>query len=409
MRYSKSFIKTFKETPKDADNISTVLLTRGGFIDREASGLYSILPLGLKVISKINQIIREEMKAIGGEELQMPSLQPKELWLESDRWDKMEPPLFRLKDRHHKELALGSTHEEVIVDLVRDRISSFQALPLMLYQIQTKFRNEQRSTGGLLRTREFLMKDAYSFHENEADLEKYYSRVIETYRRIFRRCGLEIRLVEAHSGSIGGQKSNEFMILSKSGEDRIFLCGACDFAVNAELTTSLKDCPSCGGNVREEKAIEVGHIFSLGNLYSKKMKANFTDKNGKLKNFIMGCYGIGISRLLATVVEVHHDKNGIIWPENIAPAKVYLIDLESSRGSEIYDKMTAAGIEVLFDDREVSAGQKFADADLLGLPYRLVISSKTLKENKIEIKQRDQEKSRLIGVDKIFVQFDNNN
>lgn len=393
MKYSKAFIKTFKETPKEADNISSALLLRGGFIDQEMSGVYSLLPLGLKVADRISNIIREEMDKIGGMEILMPAMQPKELWGETGRWDKMDPPLFKFKDRHEKDIALGSTHEEVIVDLVRDRIESFKELPQMLYQIQTKFRNEVRSTGGLLRVREFLMKDAYSFHTSDEDFQEYYQKVVEAYKNIFSRSGVEARMVEAHSGSIGGKRSNEFMLLSETGEDTIYLCGACDWAVNAELTTDIKTCPACGGVVKQVKAIEVAHIFDLGDLYSKKMGALFTDEGGKKKPFIMGCYGIGIGRLLASIVEASHDENGIIWPKTVAPFRAYLIDLSGGKADKIYDELVKNNIEVLYDDREVSAGVKFADADLLGIPYRLVVSKKT--GDQIEIKQRTKKESHL--------------
>lgn len=401
MRYSKSFIKTFKETPREADNISSALFLRGGYIDQELSGVYSFLPLGFKVINKISNIIREEMNAIGGQEVFLPVLQPKELWEESGRWNTMDPPLFKLKDRHDKELALGSTHEEVIVDLVRDRISSFKELPQMFYQIQTKFRNEQRFTGGLLRNKEFLMKDAYSFHSDRAEFEKYYEKVIGAYRKIFKRMDLDVHLANSHSGSIGGKKSNEFMLISETGENTIYLCGACDYAVNAELTTDVKTCPACGGEIKEAKAIEVAHIFMLDDLYSKKMGAFFTDKDGKKKNFIMGCYGIGIPRLMAAAIEISHDNNGIIWPEAIAPFEVYLIDLTNGKAEKIYEKLIEAGIEVFYDDREVSAGVKFADADLLGIPYRLVVSEK-IPDGEIEVKKRREKETKNFAVDKII-------
>lgn len=403
MRYSQGLIKTFKETPREADSISSALLLRGGFIDQETSGIYSLLPLGWRVIAKISQIIREEMDAIGGQEVLLPAMQPKELWEESGRWETFDPPLFKFKDRHDKEFALGSTHEEVIVDILRDRISSYKELPQMLYQIQTKFRNEQRSTGGLLRTREFIMKDAYSFHRNDEDLEKFYQKVIEAYHKIFRRSGIEARMVEAHSGSIGGKRSNEFMLLSKTGEDKIYLCGACDWSVNLEVTRDVKTCPACAGTVTQANAIEVAHIFYLGDIYSKKMKATFTDEDGHQKPLIMGCYGIGIPRLAAAIVEANHDEKGIIWPEKIAPYSLVLIDLTNGKADKIYDELTKAGIEVLYDDRSESAGVKFAEADLLGIPYRAVVSEKT--GDQIELKKRDSDKSSLIELDKLIDQL----
>ena len=403
MKFSGRFVKTFKEKPKEAENISAELLLRGNFIDKEASGIYSLLPLGWRVIKKISDIIREEMDAINGQEIMMPTLQPKELWLETDRWDHMDPPLFKLKDRHDKEFTIGPTHEEVIVDIVRDRVSSFRDLPFMLYQIQTKFRNEQRSTGGLLRVREFLMKDAYSFHADEKEFNEYFQKVVEAYCKIFKRCGVEVRLVEAHSGSIGGKKSNEFMVLAENGEDEIFLCSTCEWAANVEIVTDAKKCPSCGGEIKKAKAIEVGHIFMLGDLYSKKMGANFTDQNGNKKPIIMGCYGIGIGRLAATIVEISHDDKGIIWPEKIAPYEVHLISLDQDEATEkLYRQLLDADIEVLYDDRKESAGVKFADADLIGIPMRITISQKTISDESCEIKERGKEDLKMVKLDSVI-------
>lgn len=401
MRYSQAFIKTTKESPRDVDTISATLLIRAGFIDQEMSGVYSLLPLGWRVMQKITAIIRHEMDAIDGQEINLPALQPKELWQESDRWNKIDPPLFKLKDRHGKDLALGSTHEEVIVDLVRDRINSYHELPQMLYQIQNKFRNELRSTGGLLRVREFLMKDAYSFHQNQKDLDNYYQKVIVAYRKIYSQAGLNVHLVEADPGTIGGKKSHEFMVIAGTGEDKFYLCGACDFAVNLELATELKKCPICGGQVKIYKAIEVGHIFMLGDLYSKKMKANFMNDAGKQKPLVMGCYGIGVGRLMGAVAEICHDQQGLIWPNKIAPFQVYLAELVKGEGKKVYHELTKSGVEVLYDDREVSAGVKFADADLLGIPVRIVISGKTLKDNQVEMKLRNEKEINLVDMAKI--------
>lgn len=402
MRYSQSLIKTFRETPRESDSISSSLLLRGSFIDQETSGIYSLLPLGWRVINKISNIIRTEMDKIGGQEVYLPSMQPKELWEETGRWNTMDPPLFKFKDRHEKEFALASTHEEAIVDIVKDRISSYKELPQMLYQIQNKFRNEQRSTGGLLRVREFLMKDGYSLHADEKDFNDYYNKVVEAYRNIFKKTGVEVRLVEAHSGSIGGNRSNEFMLLSETGEDKIFLCGECDWAANMELTTDVKKCPACGGQVKQVKAIEVAHVFDLGDLYSKKMNANFVDKDGKEKPFLMGCYGIGIGRLAASIVEASHDEKGIIWPEEVAPFQVYLADLTNGKADKIYEELIKSGIEVLYDDREVSPGIKFSDADLLGIPWRMVVSEKTISKDKIELKNRIGEETSLDKIDNII-------
>ncbi|MBU3956875.1 proline--tRNA ligase [Patescibacteria group bacterium] len=402
MRYSKLLGKTLKKAPREAEAISHKLLIRAGFIDRQVSaGIYSFLPLGWRVHQKIANIIREEMDAIGGQEVFLPTLQPKELWDRSDRWDHMDPPLFKLKDRHKKEFALGSTHEEVITDLAARFIKSYKNLPLYLYQIQNKFRNEMRSTGGLLRVREFVMKDLYSFHTTEKDLNDYYQKVIEAYKKIFKRCGFVTKITEASSGTIGGDISHEFMMICPTGEDSVYFCTKCDFATSKEKKT---ECEHCGYQLKEGRAIENGHVFKLGTKYSKSMDAYFIDKNGKKKLIWMGCYGIGIGRLMATVVEAHHDKKGIIWPKSVAPFQAHLLAIgEKAKVKKfaegVFKKLMDGGIEVLFDDREdISAGEKFAEADLIGIPVRLVVSEETFKEKKIEWKERDKEKTTKLAI-----------
>lgn len=405
MRYSQLFGKTLKTVPAEAEAVSHKLLTRAGFIDRQLSaGIYSFLPLGWRVHQKICEIIRFEMNAIGGQEIFLPTLQPKELWLKSGRWDEMDPPLFTVKDRHGKELALGSTHEEVITDLVSRFIQSYKDLPLALYQIQNKFRNEMRSTGGLLRVREFMMKDLYSFHASEEDLEAFYLKVINAYRKIFQRCGFTVKVAEASSGSIGGSQSHEFQMLCATGEDQILYCEKCDWASSKE---KAEKCPLCGGKLQTGKCIENGHVFKLGVKYAEKLGAYFTDSHGRKKPIIMGCYGIGIGRLMATVVEVHHDNRGIIWPKEIAPYTVSLISLgpkSQKQAEQIYEELQKAGIEVLYDDREISAGEKFADCDLIGNPIRLVVSEKTFQpdQNKIEWKKREQENTELLSLKEVI-------
>lgn len=404
MRYLKLFGKTLKKAPREAEAISHKLLIRAGFIDRQVSaGIYSFLPLGWRAHKKIENIIREEMEAIGGQEVFLPTLQPKELWDRSDRWDHMEPPLFKLKDRHKKEFALGSTHEEVITDLAARFIRSYKDLPLYLYQIQNKFRNEMRSTGGLLRVREFMMKDLYSFHTTEKDLDDYYLKVVEAYKKIFKRCGFVTKVTEASSGTIGGDVSHEFMMLCPTGEDSIFFCTKCDFATSKEEKRTK--CEHCGCKLEEGKAIENGHVFKLGTKYSKSMGAYFIDKNGKKKLIWMGCYGIGIGRLMATVVEAHHDKKGIIWPKLVAPFQAHLLAISNQRlvirkfAEKVYNQLLKAGVEVLYDDRDdVSAGEKFAEADLIGIPVRLVVSEETFKNKKIEWKERDKEKTTKLTI-----------
>lgn len=396
MQYSKLFGKTLKTTPGEVEAISHKLLIRAGFIDQAVTaGVYSFLPLGWRVYKKVEEIIREEMNNIGGQELYMPTLQPKALWEETDRWDHMEPPLFKLKDRHKKELCLGPTHEEVMADIIRRFVTSYRDLPLYLYHIQNKFRNEMRATGGLLRVREFMMKDLYSFHENEKDLDDYYWQVVEAYKKIFSRCGFKVKVLEAGGGTIGGDVTHEFMMLCPTGEDRVVCCPKCGWAANFEIAKKVRKCKKCGARVAVKRGIENGHVFELGTKYSKAMRAVYRDKNGKEQLIWMGCYGIGLGRLMATVIEAHHDENGIIWPKSIAPYQLHLIDLEKKkRGREIYRVLLDKGIEVLWDDRDISAGIKFADADLIGIPVRLVVSEKT--GSRVEWKERGKEKTELI-------------
>lgn len=402
MRYSKLFGKTLRKAAKGAETISHQLLTKGGFVDQLAAGIYSFLPLGWRVHRKIENIIREEMDLIGGQEVFLPTLQPKDLWQKSDRWEQMEPPLFKLRDQHKKELALGPTHEEVITDLAARLIKSYRDLPLYLYQIQNKFRNEIRSTGGLLRVREFMMKDLYSFHADEKDLDDYYLQVVDAYKKIFDRCGFVTKIVEASSGTIGGDVSHEFMMLCETGEDSVVYCSNCDWATSIGKGKKAK-CPKCGKETKTSNCIENGHVFKLGTKYSVSLGAYFTDKNGQQKPVVMGCYGIGLGRLMATVVEAHHDEQGIIWPESVAPYAVHLVCLNAKLrefGESVYNRLRQEGIEVLYDEREgVSAGVKFADADLLGIPMRLVVSEKTKDE--VEWKRRESAKTEILAVEEV--------
>jgi len=403
MLQSKLFCKTKKTAPKDAEVISHKYLTRGDFIEQSLSGVYRFLPLGLRVLKNIEGIIREEMLILGAQELYLPAFQNKSLWLETGRWETIDPPLFKLKDRHEKETALGSTHEEEITDIFRGRIKSYQDLPLYIFQIQNKFRNEMRYSGGLLRVREFLMKDLYSFHSNEQDLNKFYEKVKKSYFNIFKRCGLNPICVEASSGTIGGELSNEFMVPSPIGEDKVLICQKCGFAANIEKTGEIKSCPKCKGQLEKNNCIEVGHIFNLGTKYTQTMKAEYLDEKGKNHFPLMGCYGIGLHRLMATIVEMNNDEKGIIWSEEVAPFLVHLIQVENTSKVEktarsIYDDLQKKGIEVLYDDRDKSAGEKFVEADLIGIPFRVLVSERTLKENCIEIKNRDKKEAKLVKI-----------
>lgn len=391
MKQSQLFGKTLKQAPSEAVAPSHQYLVRGGFIDQLMSGVYTFLPLGWRVHRKIENIIRAEINALGGQEILMPAFSPKNLWEETGRWLTIDPPLFKLKDRHDKEIALGPTHEEVITDLIRRRVQSYKDLPLALYQIQDKFRNELRSTGGLLRVREFIMKDLYSFHESEADLEKYFEKVLVAYEKIFNRCGIKPIITKASSGTIGGSTTYEFQAPTKVGEDIVYLNKKTGKAFNKEL---LDEIPESERDQYEQiPAVEAGQVFSLGTKYSKAMGAKFVGGDGKEHEIVMGCYGIGLGRLLSTIVEAFHDEHGIIWPEEVAPFQVHLISLGNNEevnkeAEKIYQKLVKKDVEVLWDDRDESAGGKLADADLIGIPQRYIVSEKTLKEDSIEVKKR---------------------
>ncbi len=405
MRQSKLFFKTKKEIPKEIETISYQLLLRGDFVEQTISGVFRFLPLGFLVLKKIEKIVREEMLNLGAQEIYLPVFQNKNLWLEAGRWEKFDPPLFKLKDRHQKEIALGPTHEEEITDIVRKRVSSYKDLPFSLFQIQVKFRNEMRAFGGLLRNREFIMKDLYSFHTDEDDLQKFYEKAKRAYLKIFKKCGLKAFCVEADPGAIGGKISHEFMVLAESGEDRVLFCERCNLVERFEM--GEKKCKVCGSILKEKKAIEVGHIFNLGTKYSQVMNAYFIDKEGQKKPIVMGCYGIGIPRLMAAIVEVNHDEKGICWPKEVAPFLIHLIPIENTQrvkkmSEKLYRNLKDQKIEVLYDDREkISPGEKFFDSDLIGIPLRIVISEKTLTKKSVEVKKRKEKRLRLIEVKKI--------
>ena len=544
MRFSELLLPTLKETPAEAEVISHQLMLRGGFIRKLTSGVYSYLPMGIASIRKIEQIVREEMNRAGAQELLLPMVQPADLWRESSRWDQYGPELLRLTDRHGRESCLGPTHEEVITDLVRKTVHSYRDLPLNLYQIQTKFRDEIRPRFGLMRGREFIMKDGYSFDDTDAGAEKTYQKMYDAYHQIFKRCGLAFRAVEADTGSIGGSFSHEFMVLAETGEDTLVICSACNYAANMEkarcmepepapaeeelltlekvetpgkrkvaavteflgispkslvktmvyladgkpvavlirgdhevqpvklknllhaveveladdkqifdacgvpsgylgpigitipivadreitrmrnfavganeknfhylnanlnrdfeverfadlrMVTQDDRCPECGAALELTKGIEVGHIFKLGTKYSEALKATFLDSQGQERPFIMGCYGIGVSRTVAAAIEQNHDKDGMIFPLPIAPMQVILLNLSpkdetiTSAVEQLYIDMQKKGIEVLLDDRDERPGSKFKDADLIGIPFRITVGKKFLSEGLIEIRNR---------------------
>lgn len=401
MLQSKLFTKTTKQAPKDEVSVNAQLLIRAGYIDKLMSGVYTYLPLGLRVLNNIKNIIREEINAVGGQEILMPALTPKENWQKTGRWDEIKV-LFKLEGAEKREYALGSTHEEIVTPLVQKFATSYKDLPVAVYQIQDKFRNEPRAKSGLLRGREFSMKDLYSFHANEADLEAYYEKVKEAYFKIFRRCGLEALLVEATGGAFS-KFSHEFQVLTEHGEDEIYFCPQCGRHQNKELVKENK-CPYCGAKREIKEAIEVGNIFKLKTKFSEAFGYKYTDEQGNLQPVLMGCYGIGPSRVLGAIVEVSHDEAGIIWPEAVAPFAVHLIALGKdetafSEAKKIYEALNKKGVQVLFDDRrEVSAGAKFAESDLLGIPQRLVVSPKTLGQGSAELKKRGESNPQLIKI-----------
>ena len=560
MRWSKAVINTIRETPKEAETASHKLMLKSGMIMKLASGIYNFLPLGWKSLNKVINIIREEMDAAGAQEVLMPVLSPSELWKETGRWDLYGREMMRIEDRNGSEFALGPTHEEIITDIARRQVSSYKQLPVNLYQIQVKFRDEIRPRFGIMRAREFIMKDAYSFDRDEKTALESYKIMFNTYTRIFERIGFKFRSVEADSGAIGGSSSSEFMVLADTGEETIIYCDKCDYAANVEkaeadikqektgakeeklekvhtpnirtveelanflkkkdyetaktilyiadgemvgammrgdreineiklknalkasdirLATAdeikektgapvgfagpvgIKDkkiklvidktvenmknmvcggnehdyhytgvnrgrdfkedmsadiikaqagdlCVKCGAGLSEQKGIEVGHVFYLGEKYSDSMKATFLDEKGKAHNFVMGCYGIGVSRIVAASIEQNNDENGIIWPMAIAPYEAAVIPLNNKYkegldfANELYEKLKAQGIDVILDDRDISPGVKFKDADLIGFPLRIVIGERNFKEGKAEVSLRKEKDKKLVEKDKVF-------
>lgn len=406
MRLSKLFTRTLREDPKDEESINAKLLIRGGFIQKNSGGIYTFLELGWRVMEKLTRIIREEMNAIGGQEIFMPALVEKKYWEATGRWDVEIGFEAKGKKEEKANFVLGWSHEDILSSMAAKFISSYKDLPKAVYQIQTKFRNEPRAKSGLLRGREFLMKDLYSFHESENDLFSYYEKVKEAYFKIFERCGLKTIYTLAGGGPFTISNTHEFQVLAEVGEDRILVCSKCQYAENSEIS-KLKDgdkCPECSGQIEEKKSIEVGNIFPLGKKYSEAFDLKFLTKDGDQRHVVMGSYGIGISRLMGTIVEVFNDGIGIIWPESAAPFKIHLIVLDhrNQEADKIYDDLQKKSAEVLYDDREgESPGEKFADADLIGCPWRLVVSEKTLKNDSAEIKKRSEDKSVLVKLNKL--------
>ena len=412
MRQSKLFTKTKKEIPTDEMSKNAELLLRGGFIHKEIAGVYSYLPLGLSVLNKIENIIREEMNAIGGQEVVMTALQNPELWKKTDRWDDQKVDIwFKTKLKNDTELGLGFTHEEPLTNIMKNYISSYRDLPCYVYQFQTKFRNEIRAKSGVMRTREFMMKDLYSFSKDEKEHNEFYEKSKEAYKNIFKRAGIgHLTYITFASGGSFSKFSHEFQTVSATGEDTIYINEENNIAVNKEVCDD-EVISSLGlekNKLVEKKAVEVGNIFTLGTRFSDALDLTYQTEKGDKKPVFMGSYGIGPARLMGAVVEVLADDKGIIWPESIAPFKVHLLFLGEKenvkkQAEHVYDTLMKKNIEVLFDDREgISPGEKFAEADLLGMPYRVVISARSMKDNGIEIKKRNEEKGQNISLDELL-------
>ena len=414
MKASKLILGTQRENPADAEIVSHQLMIRAGLIRQVSSGIYNWLPLGKKVLQRVEDIIRTEMNNSDAQEILMPMVQPAALWEESGRIDQYGQELLVFLDRHDNKFCLGPTHEEIITDLCKNLLTSYKQLPVTLYQIQTKFRDEIRPRFGVMRSREFIMKDAYSFDLNKEGLDQSYAIMKGAYINIFNRLGLDYRIVKADSGAIGGSDSEEFHVLADSGEDLLAFSDKSDYAINAELLTELqegqdpyslegKQSPDGKGNLKLKKGIEVGHIFKLGKKYSEILNLRIQGEDGDI-NPEMGCYGIGASRIVAAAIEQNHDEKGIVWPKSLSPFQVALVEVNSKdnkvvkdKCNEIYQLLKDNNIETLWDDRDKRPGVKFSDMEVIGIPMTIIVGERTLETGQIEIKKRKDEKPELVS------------
>ncbi len=414
MLQSQLFTKTQKHPPADEISVNAKLLEQAGFVSKFMAGVYIFLPLGLRVLKKIKQLVREELAKISSEELFMTTLQPKELWNSTGRWELLKNEMYQFKDLSGRDLGLAATHEEPITWLAKKFINSYQDLPKAVYQIQTKFRDAPRAKSGLMRSREFIMKDLYSFHESPEDLEKFYEKVKNAYLQIFKKLGLPVYVTEASGGVFSKKISHEFQVLSDAGEDTIIYCSKHKWAQNKEGEFSKfkagDKCPKGNEKLQEGKSIEVGNIFNLGTKYSQDLGLKFKDKDGHDQPVWQASYGLGITRTIAALVEVFHDDKGIIWPKIVSPFDVHLIWLSGKPttrkfADKIYNDLKKSNIEVLYDDRNVSAGEKFVDSDLIGISYRLVVSDKAASKNSVEVKERNKKVVKLLKVKNLLKLF----
>jgi len=406
MKLSQLFTKTRKEVPADEVSRNAQLLIRAGFVHKEMAGVYSYLPLGLKVLNKVADIVRQEMNAVGGQEILMTALQVKERYEATGRWDDtVVDDWFKTKLINGTEVGLGFSHEENLSPIVKEYVNSYKDLPFAAYQIQTKFRNELRSKSGIMRGREFLMKDMYSYALNQKQHDDYYEKVKQAYHRIFERLGIgDKTFLTFASGGSFAKYSHEFQTLTEVGEDTIYLDRAKKVAINKEVYSDevIKELGVDKNKLEEVRGIEVGNIFSLGTKFTEPFDVTVEDEKGNTTTLIMGCYGIGISRVMGAIVELLADDKGLVWPENIAPAKVIICRLGEEddvvkEADNLYEELREQGIEVLYDDRDVRPGEKFADADLIGIPYRVVVSQKTLEQDKFELKKRTEKEAKLVN------------
>ncbi len=403
MKLSQLSFKPRKNPPADADTINHQLLVQAGYVRQLMAGVYTYTPLGLRTLNKIRQVIRTAMNEIGGQEILMPSLHPSRIWKKTGGWDNIDV-LFKIESRTGKDYALAQSHEEVVTPLAKDVIESYRDLPLALYQIHWHFRDELRAKSGILRGREFEMKDMYSFHATQESFAQFYQEVKAAYIKAYQRVGLTAKATEASGGSFSDKISYEFMVLTDAGEDDIFYCPSCEFCVNKEIAQvkAETDCPKCGQTqLKMARASEVGNVFDLGKKYAQDFDVTYMDENGQKQQPFMGCYGWGTTRTMGVIVEKYNDKQGIIWPKAVAPFQAYLLEIgpNQDQAQELYELLQENGVEVLWDDREENPGSKFADCDLLGIPYRLVISSKT--KGQVELKRRSEEKTQLVDPAKL--------
>ena len=419
MKASKLIFATQREDPSDAEIISHKLMIRAGLIRQVSSGIYNWLPTGKKVLHKVENIIREEMNSAGAQEILMPMVQPVSLWEESGRIEQYGKELLVFKDRHDNEFCLGPTHEEVITDLCKNILTSYKQLPITLYQIQTKFRDEIRPRFGVMRSREFVMKDAYSFDLDQESLDLTYENIRAAYLNIFNRFGLDYRLVKADSGAIGGSDSEEFHVLADSGEDLLAFSDKSDYAINAELLIELQedqdpaslegqDSPDGKGKLKLKRGIEAGHIFKLGTKYSESFNLKIQGDNESIMPY-MGCYGIGASRIVAAAIEQNHDEKGIIWPNSLSPYEIVIVEANpkgkediKTKCEDIYNLLLANGVDVLWEDTDKRPGVKFADMELIGIPVMIIIGEKALKNNQLELKTRKDEKPIMVSQENLL-------